>query len=63
MARGIIISLMAAIILLILFKAFGQNAGAEDADAIGRILANQRIIIEKLDAIDGKVDILKTRIR
>ncbi len=66
MARGIIISLMIAVILLTLFKAFGQNAGSEDtagnADAISRILANQQLIIEKLNVIDAKIDGLKRRI-
>ncbi|MBU4376115.1 MAG: hypothetical protein KKD29_01395 [Candidatus Omnitrophica bacterium] len=63
MIRSIIILFLIVMISLMLFKVFAQNDGVEDADDISRILANQQLIIEKLEVIDSKVNILKTRIR
>ena len=62
MLRNIVIVLLIMVISLMFFKAFDRNADAQDTDALARILENQRSILEKLDVIEGKIDVLRTRI-
>lgn len=62
MMRNVIIVLLIIIIPLMAFKALDKNAAAQDEGGISRVLENQKLILEKLDVIDGKIDALKTRI-
>jgi peptidoglycan hydrolase CwlO-like protein len=63
MTRSVIILLLIIAISLVAFKIFDKNAGAQDEGGISQVLENQKLILEKLDSIDHKVDVLKTRIR
>lgn len=63
MARSVIILLLIIAVSLAVFKILDRNAGAQETGGISQVLANQELILQKLDSIDHKVDVLKTRIR
>lgn len=63
MARRLLILLLIIAVSFAVVKILDKNAAAQDENGLSRVLENQRIILEKLDVIDGKIDILKTRIR
>ena len=63
MLRNIVIVLLIIVISLMVFKAFDKNASAQDPDVLTTIIENQKAILEKLDVIERKVDLLRTRIR
>lgn len=60
--RNVIVVLLIMAISLVVFKALDKNATAQDEGGFGQVLENQRLILEKLDSIENKIDILKTRI-
>ncbi|MDD5680798.1 MAG: hypothetical protein PHI59_06120 [Candidatus Omnitrophica bacterium] len=63
MIRSVIILLLIIAVSLAVFKILDRNAGAQETGGISQVLANQELILQKLDSIDHKVDVLKTRIR
>jgi len=63
MVRGVIILLLIVIVAFFIFDVPNRTTVAEEEDELGRVLANQRIILDKLDAIDAKLNQLKMRIR
>ena len=63
MARGIIILLLIVVASFLIFEMCNRDAGAQDAGTLSQVLKNQKIILEKLDAIDKKLDVIKMRIR
>ena len=67
MTRSIIIAFLIIIAALLIFEASGRNAGAQtgaqSVGSFGQILKNQQLILQKLDAMDKKLDQLKMRIR
>jgi hypothetical protein len=57
--------ILIAAVSLAVFAIVDKSAGArseEDAGGIDQVLANQKAILEKLDTIERKIDILRTRI-
>ncbi len=62
MLRAIVSLFLIIAVSLVIFKAFDNKAGAQSETDLTQVLENQRLILEKLDAIDGKIDGLKTRL-
>jgi len=62
MARSALILLLVIVISLAVFKAIDRNAGAQDVSELNQVLENQKLILEKLDFMDHKLDVLKTRL-
>ncbi|MDP3789102.1 MAG: hypothetical protein Q8R48_01720 [Candidatus Omnitrophota bacterium] len=63
MARRLLILLLIIAVSFAVVKILDKNAAAQDENGLSWVLENQRMILEKLDVIDGKIDGLKTRIR
>jgi hypothetical protein len=63
MTRSIIILLLIVAVSLAVFKVLDKNAGAQEGNELSQVLENQKMILEKLNVIEGKVDGLRTRIR
>ena len=63
MARSLLILLLIIAVSFAVVKILDKNATAQDEGELSQVLENQRLILEKLDVIDGKIDTLKTRIR
>lgn len=67
MVRGVVILLLIIIVSLFIFEIFDRNAGAQDSGQdkgiLDKVLQNQKLILEKLDAIDKKLDVIKVRIK
>ena len=63
MTRAVIILLLVIIAALLVFDFSGSDAGAQATGDFGQVLQNQRAILEKLDKIDHKLDVLKIRLR
>ena len=61
--RGTAIVLLIVLATLLAFEFSGREAGAQATGNIAQVLSNQQQILEKLDAIDRKLDQLKMRIR
>lgn len=62
MARGIIILLLIIIASFLIFEMTNKNAGAQGPTNLTQLIQNQQLILEKLDAIDKKLDVIKMRI-
>lgn len=62
MMRALVSLFLIIAISLVIFKALDNNAGAQGETDLTRVLENQRLILEKLDAIGSKIDGLKTRL-
>ncbi len=63
MARAAVITLLIIIATLLIFEMFDGKAGAQSAGGFGQVLQNQKLILEKLNTMDKKLDQLKMRIR
>lgn len=63
MVRNVVILILIAVVAFLIVNVPDRMTVAEEEDDLGKVLANQKIIIEKLDAIDTKVNQLKMRIR
>lgn len=63
MARGAIILFLIIIALFLIFEIFDRDAGAQDTGVLNQVLQNQKIILEKLDAMDKKLDVIRVRIK
>ena len=63
MFKSILIVIIVVIAALLVFKAFDNNASAQDQDQISQLLENQKLILQKLDVISSKLDVLKMRVR
>lgn len=63
MVRRLLILLLIIAVSFAVVKILDKNAAAQDENGFIQVLENQKIILEKLDVIDGKIDRLKTRIR
>ena len=61
--RGIVIALLIIIATLLIFEMCGNNAGAQDPGSLSQVIKNQKLILEKLNTMDKKLDQLKMRIR
>lgn len=66
MIRNVVIVLLTIVISLMFFRAFDRNTGAQETTqetgTLEQILENQKIILEKLNVMDRKLDVLKTRL-
>jgi len=62
MARSLLILLLIIAVSFAVVKILDRNATAQDEGGLSQVLENQRLILEKLDAIESKIDVLKTRI-
>ncbi len=63
MVRGAIILLLIIIALFLIFEMFDRNAGAQDTGVLDKVLQNQKLILEKLDTMNKKLDVIRVRIR
>lgn len=69
MVRGIIILLLIIVASFLIFDMCNRNVVAQEADDVGKaaslsqVLENQELILEKLEVLDKKLDIIKVRIR
>ena len=63
MVRGAIILLLIIIVSLFIFEIFDRNAGAQDTDVLEKVLQNQKLILERLDTMDEKLDVIRVRIK
>lgn len=67
MARGIIVLLLVMTISLLIFEIADRNAKAQSTDQpaieLSQVLEGERLILQKLDAIDKKLDVIKMRIK
>lgn len=67
MTRGIIVLLLVITISLLIFEMADRNAKAQSTDQptseLSQILEGERLILEKLDVIDKKLDVIKMRIK
>lgn len=64
MARGIVVLLLIIIATLLIFEMCGGNIGAQEKrGGFGQVLENQKLILDKLEAMDQKLDVIKMRIR
>ncbi len=63
MARAVVIMLLIVIATLLIFGMFDGKAGAQSAGGFDQVLQNQKLILEKLNTMDKKLDQLKMRIR
>lgn len=67
MTRGIIVLLLVITISLLIFEMADRNAKAQSTDQpaseLSQILEGERLILQKLDAIDKKLDVIKMRIK
>lgn len=63
MVRSLLILLLIIAISLVVFKILDRNAAAQDEGGLSQVLENQRLILEKLDKIDQKLDVIKMRTR
>ena len=62
MARSALILLLVIVISLVVFKTIDRNAGAQGNNELSQVLENQKLILEKLNVMDHKLDVLKTRL-
>jgi len=66
MTRGIIVLFLVVTISLLIFEMVDRNVKAQSLDQpaseLSQILEGQRLILQKLDAMDKKLDVLKIRI-
>jgi hypothetical protein len=67
MARGIIVLLLVMTISLLIFEIADRNAKAQSTDQpaieLSQVLEGERLILQKLDVIDKKLDVIKMRIK
>jgi len=63
MARIITILVLIIITSVLFFGIFSMNPGAQATDDLSQVLHNQRLILDKLETIDKKLDIIKIRIK
>lgn len=66
MARGIIVALLVIIAALLVFEFFEGDLRAQTVQPavnFSQVLQNQKLILEKLDQVDQKLDQLKMRVR
>ena len=66
MARSIVALLLIIFTVFLIFAISDKTIGAqaqEEADELKQVIQNQKLVLEKLDAIDKKLDIIKMRIR
>ena len=63
MTRGIVIAVLIIIATLFVFEMFDGSAGAQNAGGLSQVIQNQKLILEKLDNMDKKLDQLKMRTR
>ena len=65
MMRGLTILILVVLSVVMVIDMWHRDAGAGtgSAESIGIVLENQSLILQKLDAIDAKLDVLKMRIR
>lgn len=63
MGRIVFILLLVVVIAFFVFEMYDKTVTAEEEDGLGRVLANQKVILEKLDVMDAKLSQLKMRIR
>ena len=62
MTKSITIALLIIIATLLVFEMFDGTAGAQATDELGHVIQNQKLILEKLNNIDKKLDVIKMRI-
>jgi hypothetical protein len=63
MTRGIIVLFLGIIAMFLILAMSNKYVNAQDPEELGQVLKNQKVILEKLDAIDKKLDVIKMRIR
>lgn len=63
MARMTIVLLLIIIASLLIFNFCDKNLVAQEADRLEQVLENQKQILQKLDAMDKKLDVIKIRIK
>lgn len=63
MRRGIIIMLLIVIVSFLAFEMCDRDIVAQDIEGIGRVLENQKLILQKLNTLDKKINQLKMRIK
>lgn len=67
MTRGIIVLLLVITISLLIFEIADRNAKAQSTDQpvneLNQVLEGERLILQKLDVIDKKLDVIKMRIK
>jgi len=63
MTRTVTILLLVIVAALLVFEFTGSSAGAQATGSMGQVLQNQKAILEKLDAIEKKVNVIKIRLR
>ena len=63
MARGLVVLLLIIIATLLIFDVCNMNARAQGGGSLNQVIENQKLILEKLDALDKKLDVIKIRIR
>jgi len=65
MSRGAVIAVLIIVILSVVFMICGRWAGgAEEAHKVtlGRVVANQELILQKLDGIEQEMRVIKVRV-
>ena len=63
MARGLIILLLVIVATLLVFDVCNRNVVAEEADGLNQVIENQKLILEKLQVMDKKLDVIRMRIK
>ncbi len=63
MTRTVIIALLIVIATLLAFEMSDGTAEVQATDDIGQVIQNQKLILEKLNNIDKKLDVIKMRIK
>jgi peptidoglycan hydrolase CwlO-like protein len=66
MARGIIILLLIILAMFFIFEISDKTVSAQTKGKVSElkeVMQNQKLILEKLNTIDKKLDVIKMRIR
>lgn len=63
MTRSVIFVLLIIVAMVFVFEFTGTRAGAQDTAGLAQVLNNQERILEKLDNIEKKLNVIRVRLR
>ena len=63
MTRTIIIALLIIVATLLVFEMSDGTAEVQATDELGQVIQNQKLILEKLNNIDKKLDVIRMRVK
>jgi len=62
MARSVLALLLIILAVLLVFEITDKKAAAQSTGGMGQVIQNQKLILDKLNAIEKKLNVIKARI-